>query len=131
MNCVFQIKFVSEGGEIVGIGVHVVAIPRLRGTAVAAPVVGDDSIALLAEEQHLSVPVVGGERPSVTEHYGLALAPVLVVNVGAIFQGESGHSFFSFVRNLLLLRNLVPRNNDVFRAGRRAPGSPPTFTRTN
>jgi hypothetical protein len=34
----------------------------------------------------------------VTEHYGLALSPVLVVNLCAIFCGDSGHDFFSSVR---------------------------------
>ena len=112
MDRVFQVKFIGEGGEIVGVGVHVVAVPRLSGTAVPSPVMRDDSIAELAEEQHLSVPVVGGQRPSVTEHYGLALTPVLVINVRAIFQGDSGHSFFSFVCDFVALRNMVLRNPD-------------------
>src|SRR5271156_3359594 len=92
MDCVFQVELIRQHCEIVGVGVHIVAIPRLGRTAVAAPVVRDDSIAVLAEEQHLSVPVVRGERPAVTEHNGLTRAPVLVINLRAIFCRNCRHT---------------------------------------
>src|ERR1700687_957051 len=92
MNRIFQVKLFSQSREIVRISVHIVTIPRLGRTAVPAPVMRDNSIALLAEEQHLSVPVVRGERPAVTEHYGLAFSPVLVVNLRTIFGGNGGHN---------------------------------------
>src|ERR1022692_1419475 len=95
MDGVFQVELFREGCEIVGVGVHVVTIPGLSGTTVPSPVVRDHSIATLAEEQHLSVPVVRGERPPVTEHDGLPLSPVLVENRRAIFCGDMGHNFFS------------------------------------
>src|SRR5271165_1199594 len=98
MDCILKVEFFGEGGEIVGVGVHLVAVPGLSRPAVAAPVVRDDSIATLAEEQHLSVPVVRAERPSVTEHDGLALSPVLVENVGTIFRRKRRHKVFSLVR---------------------------------
>src|SRR5580658_4293866 len=91
MDRVFQVKLFGKCREIVSVGVHIVAIPRLRGTAVAAPVVRDDSVAVLAEEQHLSVPVVCGERPSVTEHDGLTCAPVFVINLRTIFCRNRWH----------------------------------------
>src|SRR5258706_12574223 len=84
MDRVLQVKFFSEGCKIVGIGVHIVAVPCLGGTAVSSPVMRDDSIATLAEEQHLSIPVVRGKRPAVTENYGLALSPVLVENLRSV-----------------------------------------------
>ena len=34
----------------------------------AAAVVGDDPVAVLEEEHHLRVPVVGAQRPAVVEH---------------------------------------------------------------
>src|SRR5437660_6866010 len=102
VDSVLQVKLFSEGCEIVGVGVHLVAIPRLGGTTVPSPVMRDDSIALLAEEQHLSVPVVCSERPPVTEHYGLALSPVLVVNVGAVFCRDRRHKGFSLVETLVV-----------------------------
>src|SRR6266581_7024063 len=93
VDCVFQVESFCESREIIGVGVHLVAIPRLGGTAVTSPVMSNNPIALLAEKQHLSVPVIGGERPSVTEHYGLALSPVLVVNLCAVFSCDRGHDF--------------------------------------
>src|SRR5213080_2300748 len=102
VDSVLQVKLFSEGCEIVGISVHVVAIPRLGGTTVPSPVMRDDSIALLAEEQHLSVPIVRSERPAVTEHYGLALSPVLVVNLCAVFCCDSRHEIFSFLQYFVL-----------------------------
>src|SRR5271166_2513332 len=91
MDCILKVEFFGEGGEIVGVGVHLVAVPGLSRPAVAAPVVRDDSIATLAEEQHLSVPVVRAERPSVTEHYGLAFSPVLVIDSRAVFHCDCLH----------------------------------------
>lgn len=39
--------------------IHIVAISRLAGAAMAASVEGDDAIAAIEEEQHLRVPIVG------------------------------------------------------------------------
>jgi hypothetical protein len=36
-----QIQRLDERGQVIGVGVHVVAVPRLAGSAVAAPVMGD------------------------------------------------------------------------------------------
>src|SRR6202521_2994865 len=103
MNRIFQVKLFSQSREIVGISVHIVTIPRLGGTAVPAPVMRNDSIALLAEEQHLSVPVVRGKRPAVTEHYGPSRAPVLVVNLRAVFCRDRRHKSFSLVATLVVI----------------------------
>jgi hypothetical protein len=46
---VFQVECGHELGQVVGIGGHIVAVPRLARPAVAAAVVRDDSVALLAE----------------------------------------------------------------------------------
>jgi hypothetical protein len=46
MDRVFEIEFLHELREVVGIGVHVVAAPRLARTAVAATVMGDAAIAV-------------------------------------------------------------------------------------
>src|SRR5580692_4389301 len=92
MDRIFEVELFSQHCEIVGVGVHVVAVPGLAGAAVASPVVRDDSIAALAEEQHLSIPIVRGERPSVAEHYGLTRAPVLVINLRTVFCGNRWHT---------------------------------------
>src|SRR6185437_3325145 len=66
--------------EVIGIMIHVVPLIRLRGAAVTTPVMRDDAIAVIDEEHHLPVPVIRRERPTVAEHNGLTLAPVLVEN---------------------------------------------------
>src|SRR4249919_649921 len=57
----------------------------------AAPVVGDDAVALRQEEHHLGVPIVAGERPAMVEHDRLARAPVLVIDLGAGFRSDRLH----------------------------------------
>ena len=47
--------------------------------------------AVLGEEQHLPVPHVGTERPSVRERDSRAFAPVLVVDLGAVAGGDRAH----------------------------------------
>src|SRR5271168_1359823 len=91
MDCIFQVELFSQHCKIVGVGVHIVAIPRLLGTAVPSPVGSDNSIAALAEKQHLSVPVVRGERPAMAEYDGLSRAPVFVVNLCTIFRRDRRH----------------------------------------
>src|SRR6267143_6038520 len=71
--------------------IHVMATADLGGAAMATPVVGDDAIAVLEEEQHLRVPIIGRERPTVAEHNGLTLAPVLVEDLNAVFGGDRVH----------------------------------------
>src|SRR6266576_3475321 len=110
MDCVLQVELFSQCREIVGVGVHLITIPRLGRTAVTSPVACDDSIALLAEEHHLSVPVVRGERPPVTEHYGLAFSPVLVVNLCAVFCCNCWHNLFSLISCNCWLENCLLRN---------------------
>jgi len=51
----------------------------------AAPIVGYNAIAVLEEKQHLSVPVISRQRPTVAEDYGLSAAPVLVIDLRTIF----------------------------------------------
>ena len=88
---VVQIEVLDERGEVVGVVVHVVAVGGLGGAAVTAPVMGDDAVALLQEEQHLVVPVVGRQRPPMAEHDRLARAPVLVEDLRAVVGGDRGH----------------------------------------
>ena len=49
----------------------------------AAPVMGDHGKPLTEEKQHLRVPIVRRERPTMAEHDGLTRAPVLVENLAA------------------------------------------------
>ena len=58
VNRIPQVEMVSDGLQIVGIMVEIVAVRYLRRTSVPAPVVRDDPITFGEEEQHLQVPIV-------------------------------------------------------------------------
>lgn len=79
-----DIQRVEHGGQVIGVGVHVVALGRLVRAAMATAVVGDHAEALLHQEQHLGVPGVGVERPAVREHHRTARTPVLVEDARAV-----------------------------------------------
>src|SRR5262249_47566923 len=88
----FEVQRLDDRGEIVGIPVHVVSGPRLAGSAVAATIVRHDSETFLCEEQHLSVPHVGVQRPSVREGNDRTRAPVFVIDRGAVFHRDRAHA---------------------------------------
>ena len=64
---------------------------NLGGTAMSTPVVRDDAIAVLEEEQHLRVPIIRRQRPTMTEDNGLSFAPVFEVDLRAVFGGNRVH----------------------------------------
>src|SRR5438094_9695630 len=77
--------------------IHVMAATGLRGTTMSAPVVGYDAIAVLEEEQHLRVPIIGRQRPAVAKHDGLTFAPVLVADLRPIFRRNCRHVMLSLI----------------------------------
>src|ERR1700722_2055868 len=91
MDGVLQTEMRGEGGKVVGVMVHIVAVASLRRAAMAAPIMRDDTVSLLQEEQHLIVPIICGERPPVAEDNGLAGAPILVEDLDAVFGSDAGH----------------------------------------
>src|SRR5260221_5277885 len=96
VNGILQVERLHEGRQVGGVGRHVVAVPGLAGTAVAAPVVRDATVAARGEEEHLVFEGVRAERPAVAEDDGLALAPVLVVDLGAVLRRDVSHAGFSW-----------------------------------
>ncbi len=78
-------------GEVVGIGVDIVAVPRLARAAMAAPVMGDAAIAVRGEEEHLVLEGVGAERPAMAEDDRLSRAPILVIDLGAVLGRDRAH----------------------------------------
>ena len=66
----------------------------------SAPIMRNDAIAVVEEEQHLRVPIIGRQRPTMAEHDGLSFAPVFVVDVdvSSVFFSDSyvWHDVFSF-----------------------------------
>src|SRR6267378_3411768 len=77
--------------QVVRVMIHVMTVTGLAGAAMAAPVMGYDAIAVLEEEQHLRVPIIGRQRPAVAEHDGLTFAPVLVEDLNAVLRRDSAH----------------------------------------
>ena len=88
---VLEIQGLDHRCEIVGITVHVVPGRRLAGSAMATTIVCHDSEAVLCEKQHLAVPGVGAQRPSVREGYDRPLAPVFVVDRRAVLHCDRAH----------------------------------------
>ena len=100
MNGVLQIEMGRQGREVVGIVIHVMAVAGLGRSAVAAAVMRDDAIAVMEEEQHLRVPVIGRQRPTMAEHDGLTFAPVLVEDLNPVFGLHDGHGDILFVAEM-------------------------------
>src|SRR5437016_14461897 len=88
MHRPLEVEMCGQRRQVVGVMIHVMAATGLGGTAMAAPVVSDDAIAVLEEEQHLRVPIIGRQRPTMTEDNGLSFAPVLEINLGAVLGGH-------------------------------------------
>ena len=61
----------------------------------AAPVMRNATEAPLAQKQHLVFPRVRAQRPAMAENYRLPLAPILVINLRAIFRRYRAHPIFS------------------------------------
>ena len=55
MHRILQAEMRGKRRKVVGIMIHVVTVARLRGPAVATPVISDDAIAAMQEEHHLRV----------------------------------------------------------------------------
>ena len=90
-------QLLDHRGRVVGVVIHVVAVPNLAGAAVAAAIMRDDAEALVHEEHHLRIPVVGTERPTVMEmdDLGVARTPILVEDLDAVFGGDRSHMLVS------------------------------------
>src|SRR5208283_4114515 len=84
MHHPLEVEICGQRCYISGVMVHVMVVTGLGGTAMAAPVVGYDAIAVLEEERHLRVPSIGRQRPAVAKHDGLTFAPVLVIDLRSV-----------------------------------------------
>src|SRR3712207_923891 len=100
MDGVPKVEMLDHRGGVGGVVVHVVTVGYLRRATVAAPIVGDDAIAPVEEVEHLRIPVVGAEGPSMMEddRLGVLRAPVLVVDFRAVFRRDGAHDYGSFAR---------------------------------
>src|SRR6266508_4294479 len=77
---VLQVERFNER-EVIGVGVHFVAVPWLARPAMPATVVGDTAVSAGGKKHHLVLPGVRAQRPAMAEDHGLSAAPVLVINI--------------------------------------------------
>src|SRR5713226_1635911 len=96
MDRVLQVERFNQRREVVGVGVHLVAIPGLAGPSMAAAVMRDAAISAVGQKQHLVFPGVRAQGPAMAENYRLSLAPVLIVDLRAVFRPDRRHGVFSF-----------------------------------
>src|SRR5207249_12079943 len=109
VNRILEVEMIGHGLQIVGIVVHVVSAAGLSRATMSTPISCNDAETFAEEKKHLRIPVIGRQRPAVTEDDGLSFAPVLVidVDVSSVFFPDSyvWHCVFSF----LLMAHCLPR----------------------
>src|SRR5215831_6944295 len=90
-----QIELVREGHHVSGVGIHIVPCGTLRRATVATTVMCDDPVTLREEVEHLVVPVIGTQRPSMVEEnwLGVAGTPILVEDARAIRRSHGAHCY--------------------------------------
>jgi len=93
---VLQVERFDERRKVVGIGVHVVVIPGLVRSAMAAAVMRDTAVSMGGQKHHLVFPGVRAQGPAMAEDDGLSLAPVFVVHLRAVL-GRDRHGTLSLV----------------------------------
>jgi hypothetical protein len=91
---VLEIERFEQFSEVIGIGIHFVAVPRLAGPAMPAAVVGDAAIAAGREKKHLRLPGIRTQRPAVAEGNDGSCAPVFVINLCSVAGGERAHVMY-------------------------------------
>src|SRR5262249_41629986 len=96
MDRVLQVELLDELGEVVRVGIEVVAVPGLAGTAMAAAIMGDAAVAARSEEKHLVLEGVRAERPAVAEDNRLSRAPVIEIDLCSISGRDRAHLAVSF-----------------------------------
>ena len=92
---VLQIEGFDERSQIVGVGVQVIAGPRLAGAAVTAAVMRDAPVSAIGQIEHLIFECIRRKWPAVAEDDGLSVAPVVVINLRAVLRGDCAHGVLS------------------------------------
>ena len=104
-----QVEAENKLVKVVGVRVHVLAVEGLARSAEAAAVMRDAAKAVGSEKEHLVFKGIRGERPAVAEDHGLSSAPILVVNLRAVF-GRDRVARVGKGRSARLLGRCSPRH---------------------
>jgi hypothetical protein len=93
VNGIAQIEMLDNSSDIGCVVVHVVAAARLARSAMTAAIMGNHTKALAEEKEHLIVPVVRTQWPTVMkdEWLGGLRAPILVEDLDAILCRDGSH----------------------------------------
>src|ERR1700674_2098852 len=97
VNGIAKVQLFNQLVYVSSVCVHFVAGNGLCGASMSAAVMSDHAVSPLEKEHHLSVPVVCRERPAMVEEQRLAIAPVLVINLGAVFRRDRCHGMTSLI----------------------------------
>jgi hypothetical protein len=99
MDSIPKVEMFDHSSDVGGVMIHVVTIADLSRTTMAAPVMGNDTIPLTHKIEHLSVPVIGTQWPSMVEddRLGILGSPVLVKDLDAVLCGDCIHGVVPFV----------------------------------
>src|SRR3954452_590952 len=84
VNGILQFQMIGNGLQIVGIMINVVATVGLCRATMSASIGRNDAEALSEEEQHLRVPIIGRERPAMTEHNRLSGSPIFIIDLDVL-----------------------------------------------
>src|SRR6266850_3347919 len=107
MHRPLEVEMCGQRRQVVGVMIHIMAAIGLARASMASPVVCNHAIAVLKEEQHLRVPIIGRQRPAMRENNRLACSPVLVVDLRAVFRCDRAHRYpSSFTLSLKLFAQL-------------------------
>src|SRR5215471_7913991 len=95
MDGVAEVQMLDDGSRVGGVVVHIVAVRYLARPPVTAAINADHPVPLLDKKQHLSVPVIGTERPAMVEDNRLAAPPIFVENLCAVGGCDYAHGLDS------------------------------------
>src|SRR5512133_189698 len=84
-DTILNVKFLYKNRKIVSVGVHVVAIPALIRSSMTATIMRNATKTIRTQEYHLVLPGIRVQRPTMTEDYGLPIAPVFIKYFCTIF----------------------------------------------
>ena len=91
MDRVLQIKRLYQRRQIVGVGVHFVAVPGLARPAMASAVMRYAAESAIGQKKHLVFERVRAQGPPMAENDWLTLSPILVVDLSPIFGCDCRH----------------------------------------
>src|SRR5262249_51364450 len=95
MDHLLEFEVLHKLRQIIGIGVHIIAVPGLAGATMTSSVMCDAAISARGQEEHLILEGIGAERPAVAEHHWLPVTPIIVVNLRAVLGLDRTHDYSS------------------------------------